>query len=500
MNVKGNTSKQSSKNTEPLSDSQLITWFQNNYKDIEFINKPLEPEHHNRTEKLKRSIDSLDPDPKRPLNEQPKKVEDVWRNLFGKAIIYLKHQDNREGDKHDDEDIGVERLSKFFKSFKEFEPLLYGAEEARYRDHLSHVLSVYFTGEYFIREYLKGFDNISVGDDLLVSKGTQEKEGGDQQKGFVTPNEKEAMWCIMSLTHDLGIALEKMIEINPKAREMLKEFGIFNMQELSYPFITLPLDDFGIRIVSSSIQKFEDGVELKFINHVQSKYFLKFSEAYESRNHGMISCLVLLKNVVFFLETDYTYDKMKPLSKDDAKQFLIRRNILRSIAAHSNENIYHVYVLSFPFLLTFFDEIHEWGRPKFSSLKGEKQLDAKVTVYKLDKENVSYEILFKKPDGLSKYEEGQFYLEVLRYCIRKCEKFGRILRGAVDSNKREFVFTLEVKSDLLKGQYFNFTHQDPATLQIKWGEGKEKAKITNIDKLQKYQLKLGSYIKYIATP
>ncbi len=69
----------------------------------------------------------------------------------------------------------------------------------------------------------------------------------------------------------------------------------------------------------------------RYLTHLQTKYFLKFSEAYETRNHGITSCLVLMKNLVFFLETDSTLDTQKPLEPIDAKQFLIRRNILQEL-------------------------------------------------------------------------------------------------------------------------------------------------------------------------
>ena len=264
----------------------------------------------------------------------------MWRNLFGKAIVYLKSKDGRE-EYHDDEDYGVDKLNKFFETFSQFEPLLYGAEE-RYRDHMKHVLSVFLIGEFLIRNTI-GFGNINIGD-------------SDFPIGTISADEKEAMWCVMSLAHDLGIPLEKIPRINEKVEKMLTQFGIIGAQGISYPYICSPMDEFTIRFISSDLRKLDSTkAELKFLTHTQSKYFLKFSGSYERRNHGIISCLVLMKNLVFFLETDCSLDDRKPLDLEDAKQFLIRRSILRAIASHSNNDIYYLKVNDFAFLLSIFD-------------------------------------------------------------------------------------------------------------------------------------------------
>ncbi|MDD5702240.1 MAG: hypothetical protein PHU23_09355, partial [Dehalococcoidales bacterium] len=131
-----------------LDDYGLINWFKNNYQDIVFINEKLPFEAHDRTKELLNSIGKLRTS---PLYEQKDEVAAIWRNLLGKAIVYLKSKDERE-EFHDDEDIGVEKLTEFFDRFREFEPLLYGASAERYRDHMAHMLCVFLTGEYLIRK------------------------------------------------------------------------------------------------------------------------------------------------------------------------------------------------------------------------------------------------------------------------------------------------------------------------------------------------------------
>jgi len=437
-----------------LEETLLIDWLKKNYKGMEFITKKLEYEAHERTEGLKASIENLDES--RKLFDQKSAVVDVWRSLIGKAIVYLKYKDTREK-YHDDEDYGVERLDEFFAAFRQFEPLLYGAEEERYRDHMCHMLYVFLVGEYLIRTMLGGFDKIKVSDiDVIESQ--------------VSANEKEAMWCIISLTHDLGIALEKIPNINPKVEGMLNKFGSIDMQRLSYPFLRLPLDDFTINFVSSDLREIAPGTkDGKFVTHIQSKYFLKFSGAYEKRNHGIVGCLVLMKNLVYFLETDYTLDTRKPLDLEDAKQFLIRRNILRSIAAHSDDNIYYLKIVEFPFILRICDELHERERPKLKEMFEGKIIKLVVTVEGLSDTAIHYKVTFEWESAPTLDEEKKKKLrkEVRDYFDKKCERIRRILRSAVGGKERNLTLTLEVVNDLeIPPKVYKLIHNTPDKIEV----------------------------------
>ncbi len=462
-----------------LDEIELIKWLKSHYSKIAFMNahKNLKYEAHERTDRLHAAIRNLQ---EQKLSEQPEYVMEVWRFLFGKAIVYLKYRDTREMI-HDDEDYGVETLYEFFKTFKEFQPLLYGASEARYRDHITHMLTVFLIGEYLIHESIK-FNSIDVGVGNFPIN--------------IDNDEKEAMWCIIALTHDLGIPLEKIPDINKKIREMLTQFEILNIEEISYPLICLPVDELGIRLISSDICKVstvEDNILSKeestngidethdqttklnqdvenerYLTHIQSKYLTKFSEAFVKRDHGILGCLVLLRNLVYFLETDFSIDAYKPMKVEDAKQFLIRRNILRTIASHNNDNIYYESVLDFSFLLLLFDEVHEWARPRFLSMIEQKGLTTYVTLKKLTPKNVHYLVEFKseKDDVLDTKRIKTFQLEILQYFIRKCNKYLRVLRSAVkDTSKMRL--TLEVLDSVTPTQKtYKYVHSNPQNVTM----------------------------------
>ena len=449
-----------------LSDKSLIRWLKTNHNRITLIDK-LPYEIYGRTERLVDAIDNLDEN--KSLFEQSYKVDEIWRNLIGKAIVYLKFRDAREM-YHDDEDYGVEKLDEFFRTFRGFEPLLYGAQEEHYRDHMAHMLSVFIIGELLIRNTI-GFDKIDVGDK------------GFSKKAKVSPSEKEAMWCIMALTHDLGIALERITDISPKVKDMLEKFGIINMQELSYPFLRLPLHDLAIQIISSDLKplgNYKKGAKRLYNTHIHSKYLLKFSEAYERRDHGIISCLVLLRNLVYFLETDYLLDLHKPLDEDDARQFLIRRNILRAIAAHNNDNVYYLSLCQFPFLLTIFDELHEWGRPSLIEIFERERLEKKVFVEDLSENAIHYKIVLMPRLKLEPGERKRVKKEILRFFIGKCEKIRRILRSAVGGSERNLKLTLEVCDELEdeKVECYKIIHEKPDTIKYSVRNSKGAKEIT----------------------
>jgi hypothetical protein len=453
-----------------IDDTFLIKWLQGNFEDIGFINevKLRKLDTRGRIDQLSDDVRNLNSG--KSLYGQRDQVLKLWRNLVENAIVYLKSEDTRELYR-DDESYGVEELYEFFETLSDFESLLYGARPG-YREHISHMFSVFLLGECLIRETF-GFRKIDVGDAALP-------EG---QK--ILENEKEAMWCIMSLTHDLGIALQDIRDVNPKARAMLKKFGIMDMQQLSYSFPRQPLHDFMLQLISSTLDivDTQDVTTKKgesFTTHIQPKYFLKFAEAFERIDHGLVSCLVLMKNLVYFLETDLILEPNRPFPRrEDAKQFLIRCNILRSIASHSCENIYYLTLPQFPFLLTIFDEMHEWGRPRFAELFGPRALDTTVILEDLSEGAIHYRVQFPSGDlPLSEDEKKRMGREVAQFFEKKCSKIRKILRSAVGGEERKLKLTFEVSRKigavLINYKVIHSTPQDVKILkddrEINWLE------------------------------
>lgn len=444
---------------QTISDSVLINWFVNNYAEIPFIDVS-DYERVGRSKQLKEDINELDPSKK--LYQQKDLLVKIWGNLVANAIVFLKSVDKREYF-HDDGDYGIDELGKFFNEYCKFERILYGSSDF-YRDHVSHVFRVFLLGEYLVKKGMssKSFADINIMDeDLKIND-----EESEEYTSTITPQEKEAMWCIISLTHDLGYPTEVVHKIHEQMRIMMNIFNIdisYLMSHQSHLF-----NDFIVRLISSDLKKFDENGETKYTTHLQGKYYLKFSRSKEKWDHGLESCIVLVKSLVYFLETDCSLDTRKSLTRLDARQFLIRQRILRSIAAHNCNYIYHLR-LDLAFLLRLTDEMQEWDRPKLSDLFIQP-LDSSLYVNKFEPKCIEYTIQFSS--GGRKYDEDEAHDNVKTYFKRKINDYIMIMRSAVDGNSREFTIIFNVKDEIDPSNKYNyrFIHRNPQDVSIKFGK------------------------------
>lgn len=465
-----------------IDDAVLIDWLKDNLPSIEFITlqRPTEDpslpplsdqllkNFKERSEQIKAGISELNGT--LSFKRQAKTLLNLWKLFLGNAIVYLKLLDSREKF-HDAEDFGVEKLYKFFVTFHDFEGILYGADDY-YRDHVSHMLRVFLLGEYVIHNNIK-FENIVVGDDKLP------------ESYKIHPSEKEAMWCIIALTHDLGYALETVPDINKKVRTMLEQFGNISLQELVPTYQIQPLHKFIIQFISSNFKEIPSERDNKnYVNHVQSKYYLKFSGAFERQSHGIMSCIVNMRNLVFFLESDFSSDVHKPLKPEEVKQFLIRSTILRSIASHDCDDIYYLTIPQFPFLLTIFDEMQEWDRPRLkdafqktpkSALKIDRfepgTFDKSGKIVTPGVIEYEIEISYHEEPSLSPEEAEKMQSDTKGYFDRKSMKIKKILRSAVGGDDRNLKLVFKVtdttSSDAAsEKREHKITHSNPENVKI----------------------------------
>lgn len=479
-----------------VTDQVLIDWFEDEYKKIDFITFKPAYERVNRSSRLETLIEKLRSG--KELVEHKQTLIDIWKDLVANAIIFLKSKDDREYF-HDDGDYGIEDLGKFFDSYCDFEKLLYGSGEF-YRDHVLHVFRVFLLGEHLIRKHLvneptvgknssNGFKYLDVMDLKLKNESAkldqeieesltnlEEKEAKlEEEKGryLVKPEEKEAMWCIVSLTHDLGYPTEVVHEIHDKLKNML---DVFNIQDVSYILSQQGqlFNDNIIKIISSDLELCKRSSSEnpdKYTTHSQAKYYLKYSRSIEKWDHGVESCIVLVKTLVYFLETDFSLDKRRPMKIEDARQFLIRQRILRAIASHNCDFIYHLK-LDLSFLLRIVDEMQEWNRPKLTDLFT-KSPQAVLKINKFERNIIDYIIQFNESSTDPDNEE-KLHKNIKEYFYRKIKKFTMILRSAVDGEKRnsgQFVLVFNVIDSISRSSHnqykYTFTHKNPEDIKIK---------------------------------
>lgn len=372
------------------------------------------------------------------LHLQSDELVDIWRQLIEDAIIFLKKQDEREK-YHDERTLGTEKLHSFLKEFQKFENILYGAV-LNYRDHIAHVFRVFLLGHYIIKNSI-GFENVYPDVEAL------QLPPGQKEAFNVSPEEKEAVWCIIALTHDLGYSLEVIYKINERVRSMLQQFGNIPVQELGYSYFSQfgGISDFTIKFLSSDLLPIEKG---KYVTHLQAKFYLKFLGAMSVFDHGVVSTTILTKNLVYFKESDYMLDPLKTLGQEDARQFLIRKEILRAIASHNLEEIYYLGIKNFPFMLTVCDEMQEWGRPRLVDITKRGGSETKLTINKFSDKVVDYTITFSFPKDRytpSPAEIESAGKEIKSYFHRKKDKWLDVLRSAVGGKLRDLELNFRVE-------------------------------------------------------
>jgi hypothetical protein len=170
-----------------------------------------------------------------------------------------------------------------------------------------------------------------------------------------------------------------------------------------------------------------------------------------------------MKTLVYFMETDYDATNSGRLSLEDARQFLVRCEILRAIASHTCTDIYHLKLSSFPFLLIVCDELQEWGRPTFREMKlgrGHSSGASEVVVQRCDLASGDFaaQLKYSEIDGPKKPQ-----------VLSKFEMFHKLLRAALDDSGRQLKFQWEIVGD--KSYKFEFDSSRTAFQELSVTEG-----------------------------
>jgi len=302
-------------------------------------------------------------------------LKKVWPAVLKDALRILKKNDLREwpegkddtiGTFFDEESLGVSELQEVLSGFSDFEGVMYGASPEQYRDHVVHSFRVWIIGQGLLKEC---FANNLITDAKLQSK--------------ICSEEWECMWALVALCHDIGYPLSQLERVNELARNALTRQGLLPQGDLRFTFSQQmqPFHDTLIRLMASKPVKLVEMVrppkeekeenERIYVTHLQNKYYLKLLKSFDDLDHGIVSSLLISKALVYFLESDLCHDWWSPLTEKDAKQFLIRREILRAIASHTCPDIYHLKFNTLSFLLYMADEIQCWGRPTLTKLQEE---------------------------------------------------------------------------------------------------------------------------------
>lgn len=295
----------------------------------------------------------------------------------------------------------------------------------------------------------------------------------DDELGGIAEIERWAAWTLIALCHDLGYPLEKAHKVTEKVDRMMEFFGNVSTGRYRYSFQVhhQSLIDIMLRAVASRLQRVDTSREAVnvseegerepiFTTVIQPKYYAKFSHSFEQFQHGIISVLVLLKSLVYFMEMDFDFSGRGSLKKEDARQFHIRREILRSIACHTCPEVYHLKLNTPSFLLIVCDDLQEWGRPTMAGMRSRPSAvseppdgDTKVYVKSADSNRLACRIVYHAHGKTEEKIKSEF------------RRYHKLLRAALGDNRRKFEFCWQIEC-------FDNTRQQRVTLLFHYDSSK----------------------------
>lgn len=399
------------------------------------------------------------------------KLDELWRMLLNKSISCLRYFDKREpflGNK--DKDIvvyGIDTLEEYHKRYTEFEGLMYGAS-SYYRDHVFHAIRVWMLGTFCLMKKNR--------QKMFVSYLTF--DGGATISGEINSLEYISMWTIAALCHDLGYPLEKAEQILDKTRRMMREFvpnpNIWN--NFGYSGTQDSINEYILKFISTKMKANspnEQGNDNTYVGRIQPKYYLKYAKSLESFQHGIISTVIVYKMLLYFLESDFNLNDDHIYTTEDARQFYIRREILRAMASHTCPDAYNIHITTFSSLLFLCDELQEWGRKTWNELyTGLNENSVSLEIEKFSRDAVD----IRETINMENVEDTNIVIQnICRVFERQYSLYKTTFRDGQDTAKRDF--------DLKKTLSFNLKTEgaQTRTIVIEYGLPKSESSYFKID-------------------
>ncbi len=367
------------------------------------------------------------------LYSKVQELSKLWFKLVDKSIKCLRYFDTREPYLKNSEKVpqsyGIKELINYYKEFADFEALLYGSNQF-YRDHVIHLFRTWLIGLNIL------INDVGVSSDKFYNHIELE---GEKRANFDTNFfESISVWTLAALCHDLGYPLEKFQTIINKTKNMM-EYLVSQPkihQDIAFSGTQDKINEFIVRMMSSKMVLYVDdkNENCHYKARVQSKYYIKYSKSLESYSHGIVSALIIYKVLLYFLESDFSLHDDYTFDTDDASQYYMRRDILRSISSHTCRDVYHMKSNTFPLLLIISDELQEWGRKRWQDLYSNSLTpQAEFKLVKYDHKHIIIEFVFQ---NINK-DKIEF---LVRSFYRQFEKFRMLFRDGEDTAKREFSF------------------------------------------------------------
>ncbi|MFL0196030.1 hypothetical protein ACJDU8_10700 [Clostridium sp. WILCCON 0269] len=403
--------------------------------------------------------------------ESGKDIEKIWNNLIVSSIKCLRFFDEREPFRGDGDEMpdkipiayGSDNLKKYNEKYTSFESVLYGGSKY-YRDHVFHSFRTWLLGIVCIlNEWKLGKKPFIYS---IKIDGEKEESVFNRKINFF---EKISMWTIVAACHDLGYPLEKTKDIFEKTQDMMKEFiyepRIWN--NFNFSGIQDSINDYILNFMCTKMKMGEEVKEkikeenkesgkieeVEIINNYyngrkQPKYYFKYAKSLEGYNHGILSAIIVYKTLTYFKEADFNLNEDYEYNEEEAKQFYIRREILRAMSSHTCSDIYNVDLSTFSSLLFICDELQEWGRKSWPDMyKGMEGNETQLTINKFSTENIVVDEVI----DMKSVSNEEIKNKMKRIYTNQYENYKIIFRDGQDSGNRKYGFCKKATINLNNG-------------------------------------------------
>ncbi len=370
-------------------------------------------------------------------------ITKIWNHLIVASIKCLRFFDSREPFRTDSNKVpiayGSDELKKYLEKYNDFESVLYGGSKY-YRDHVFHSFRTWLLGIVCILNKWKTGQKPFI--EAIKIDGEKEESIFNSQMNFF---EKISMWTIIALCHDLGYPLEKTKDIFEKTQDMMKEFmyepkiwNNFDFNGIQNDINKHILNFMCTKLKSvAKLKRNKEGEEECYYGRKQPKYSFKYSKSLESYKHGILSAIIIYKTLIYFKEADFNLNDDYEYEKEEAKQFYIRREILRAIASHTCSDIYNVNLATFSSLLFICDELQEWGRKSWSDIYEGKEANKTVlTINEFSTECITVE----ENIVMDSASNREVINKIKRIYSNQYENYKIIFRDGQDSTNRKYGF------------------------------------------------------------
>lgn len=292
----------------------------------------------------------------RQQSKQLETAQSIWKLLMVNALGQISVSKSVRG-------FGA--LHEYYGNFVEFEDVLFGVDPT-YRDHTMHSLWVYFLGDYILSH--RPFIKARPVDWGIEVRDCNDKEGLEHKQNIEDAlNEyKDAVYCIIALSHDLAYPFERTESVNKRLEKVAGYLGIQSFEHLQYNFSqeqSLLIHELLEFVSQKAVISNEKGHhQVRFVK--DDPTYVDMSQSFEQHKHGILSSYLLYRLIDTIGEATFTEVACLPSKAANIINLVLRKTILCTIASHTCDYAYSDVYNNFRFLLSLVDELEEFSRYK----------------------------------------------------------------------------------------------------------------------------------------